>query len=154
MDVVGNLNFDGNVNIGNASANVDFGGDVQIAGDTGETAIDNHVDIGMDSPEFPAPDVNRFLQYAIGDVVDGSTDLTKGITLTNATIKGGSGIHFSGNMNAQIKGSIINYANSSTLVEGNATMNFDRVGSVKIPAGFDLYRELDYEPASYSETGS
>jgi hypothetical protein len=255
VDVVGNLNFDGDVNIGNASANVDFGGDVQIAGDTGETAIDNHVDIGMESPEFPAPDVNRFLQYAIGDVVDSSTDLTKGITLTNASIKGGtnpvfegtvtiqgvlfiespnkvtfgsnvalqgiivadgdihnpdpgqnsidilgnfasqpvpsgmefdairqeegssiiapgfhttfagnfstlegvvavSGVHFTGNMNAQIKGTIINYSESATVVDGNATMNFDRINSVKIPAGFDLYRELDYEPASYSETGS
>jgi len=55
-------------------------------------------------------------------------------------------------MNAQIKGTIINYSNSSTVVEGNAVMNFDRVNSVKIPAGFDLYRELDYEPASYSES--
>jgi hypothetical protein len=31
-------------------------------------------------------------------------------------------------------------------------MNFDRVGSTKIPAGFDLYRELDYNPVSYSES--
>jgi len=30
-------------------------------------------------------------------------------------------------------------------------MNFDREGSTKIPAGFDLYRELNYEPSSYSE---
>ena len=255
VQVIGNTNFDGEINIGNAAANVDFGGDVQIAGDTGQTAIDNHVSIGMDSPEFPAPDVNRFLQYAIGDVVDSSTDLTKGITLTNATIKGGtnpvfdgtvtiegvlfiespnkvtfgsnvalqgiivadgdvdnpdpgtnsihilgnfasqpypdgmefdairqeegssiiapgfhttfagnfstlegvvavSGVHFTGNMDAQIKGTIINYSDNATVVEGNATMNFDREGSVKIPAGFDLYRELDFEPASYSETGS
>lgn len=34
----------------------------------------------------------------------------------------------------------------------NATMNFDREGSTKIPAGFDLYRELDYDPSTYSET--
>jgi hypothetical protein len=65
-----------------------------------------------------------------------------------------SGVHFSGNMNAQIKGTIINYSGSSTVVEGNSTMNFDREGSVKVPAGFDLYRELNYVPASYSETGS
>ena len=65
-----------------------------------------------------------------------------------------SGVYSSGNMNAQIKGTIINYSSSSTVVEGNATMNFDREGSVKIPAGFDLYRELDFEPASYSEAGS
>ena len=62
--------------------------------------------------------------------------------------------HFTGNMDAQIKGTIINYAGSATVVEGNATMNFDRANSVKIPAGFDLYRELDYEPSMYSETSS
>lgn len=78
--VGGNLNFDGEVNIGNSSSNVDFVGDVQIAGDTGQTAIDNHVSIGMDSPEFPVPDTTRFLQYATGQVVDSSTNLSKGIT--------------------------------------------------------------------------
>lgn len=253
VQVIGNTNFDGEVNVGNASSNVDFQGDVQIAGESGQPAIDNHVHIGVDSPEFPVPDTGRFEQYAIGDTVDSSTDVSGGITLVNARIKGGtnpvfdgsvtiqgilfiespnkvtftrnvalqglivadgdvhnpdpgsnsidilgnfasqpypdgmefdairqeegssiiapgffttfagnfstlegvvavSGAHFAGNMNAQIKGTIINYSNSSTVVEGNASMNFDRVDSVKIPAGFDLYRELDYEPSSYSET--
>ncbi len=250
---IGNLNFDGNVNIGNPAANVDFQAAVQIAGDFGQPAIDNHVSIGMDSPEFPTPDTDRFRIYATGPIIDGSTDLTKGMTLVNATIKGGtnpvfeqsvivngllfiespnkvtfsrnmalngiivadgdvmnpdpasrridfmgnfasgpypsdpqfdalraeegssiiapgffttfggnfstlegvvavSGVHFAGNVNAQIKGSIINYSNSPTVVEGNATMNFDRAGSTKIPAGFDLYRELDFVPTSYAES--
>lgn len=253
--VGGNTNFDGDINIGNPAATVDFVGDVQIAGDTGQTAIDNHVSIGEETPEFPVPDTDRFLPYATGQVVDSSTDLSKGITLTNATIASGtnpvfegsvtiegilfvespnkvtfnsnvalqgiivadgdaknpdpgtnridvmgnfasqpyptgaefdairqeegssivapgfatsfsgnfstlegvvavSGAHFSGNMSALIKGTIINYAGSSTVIEGNATMDFDRVNSVKIPAGFDLYRELDYEPSMYSETSS
>jgi hypothetical protein len=56
-----------------------------------------------------------------------------------------------GNANALIKGTIINYSDSATVVEGNATMSFDRAGSTKIPAGFDLYRELDYNPSSYTE---
>ncbi|MHC4557022.1 MAG: pilus assembly PilX N-terminal domain-containing protein [Planctomycetota bacterium] len=253
VQVIGNTNFDGDVNIGSSTANVDLQGDVQIAGEHDQAAIDNHVFIGMDSPEFPVPDTERFIQYATGDLVDSSTDLSKGITLTNATVKGGtnpvfegsvtikgilfiespnkvtfgnnvalqgiivadgdvhnpdpgtnsidilgnfasqpypcgmefdairqeegssivapgfyttfsgnfstlegvvavSGIHFSGNMNAQIKGTIINYSDSPTLVEGNATMNFDRADSTKTPAGFDLYRELDYVPCSYSES--
>jgi hypothetical protein len=63
-----------------------------------------------------------------------------------------SGLHFAGNVNAQIKGSIVNYSNSPTVIEGNAVMNFNREGSTKIPAGFDLYRELDYSPTSYSES--
>ena len=62
-----------------------------------------------------------------------------------------SGIYFSGNMNAQIKGTIINYSGSPTRVEGNAVMNFDRESSTKIPAGFDLYRELNFVPSTYSE---
>jgi hypothetical protein len=254
VQVIGNTNFDGDVNIGNPTANVDLQGDVQIAGEHGETAIDNHVFVGADTPEFPVPDTSTFVQYAIGDTVDSSTDISGGITLTNATIKGGtnpiftgtvtvegilliespnkvtfgrnvtlqgimvahgadvdnpepgsnrieflgnfdtqpyppgiefdglrdeigssiiapgfftkfagnfstlegvmavSGVHFYGNANAQIKGTIINYSDSPAIVEGNATMNFDRAGSTKIPAGFDLYRELDYNPASYSET--
>ncbi len=252
VQVFGNTNFDGDVNIGNSSSSAVFVKDVQIAGDYGQTAIDNHVNIGMDSPEFPPPDTDRFLKYATGGYLDPSADLTKAITLKNKIIKGGmnpvfqgtvtiegilfiespnkvtfgsnvdlrgiivadgdvqnpdpgtrridilgnfasqpypsgsefddirseigssliapgfyttfsgnfstlegviavSGIYFSGNVNAQVKGSIINYSNSPTIIEGNATMNFDRQGSTKIPAGFDLYRELDYEPSSYSE---
>ncbi len=254
VEVGGNLSFAGDINIGNPAANVDFGGAVQIAGEHGAAAIDNHVTIGMDSPEFPTPDTDRFLQYATGDVVDANTDLSH-ITLTNATIAAGtnpvfedsviiegvlfvespnvvtfqsnvalqglivadgdlenpdtsanridilgnfasqgypngaefdairqeegssivapgfaatfagnfsalegvvavSGVDFTGNMAAQVKGTIINYSDTSTVVLGNAAMNFDRVGSVKIPAGFDLYRELNYEPASYSEAGN
>ncbi len=252
VSVGGNTNFDGDVNIGNPDANATFGGDVQIAGDYGQEAIDNHVFIGMDSPGFPEPDVDHFLPYATGGIVDSSTDLSKGITLTNATIKAGtnpvfdgsvtvqgillikspnkvtftrnvtlqgiivadgdihnpepgtnridfcgnfdtgpypsgaefdpirseigssiigpgfattfggnfstlegimavSGVHFYGNASALIKGTIINYSDSATVVEGNVTMNFDRASSTKIPAGFDLYRELDYNPSSYTE---
>ena len=62
-----------------------------------------------------------------------------------------SGVYFTGNLAAQIKGTIINYSDSSTVVAGNASMNFDREGSTKVPAGFDLYRELDYNPSTYAE---
>ncbi|MHC4361617.1 MAG: pilus assembly PilX N-terminal domain-containing protein [Planctomycetota bacterium] len=253
VGVGGNLNFDGDVNVGNQSANVDFNGSVQIAGDMGQNAINNHVTIGMESPEFPIPDTDRFIQYTTGQVIDSSTDLSKGIILTNATIAAGtnpvfketatvqgvlyikapnvvtfernlalfgiivgdaaavadptinridvlgnfasqpyppdpqfdairqeegssilapgfaasfdgnfsalegviavSGVDFTGNMAAVIKGTIINYSDTSTTVLGNAAMNFDRANSVEIPAGFDLYRELDYEPSLYCEAG-
>jgi hypothetical protein len=253
---IGNLNFDGDISIGNAAANVDFEAAVQIAGEFGQTAIDNHVSIGNDSPEFPTPDTERFRVYATGPVINNSSDpllSAPGPTLTNALIQGGtnptfqgsvtingvlfiehpnrvtfsknvalngiivgdgevkdadpasrridilgnfasgpypadpqfdviraevgtsilapgffvtfsgnfstlegvvavSGIHFAGNVNAQMKGSIINYSNSPTVIEGNAVMNFDRAGTTKIPAGFDLYREMDYVPTSYAES--
>jgi len=249
--VGGNTNFDGDVSIGNPAANVDLQGDVLIAGEQGQAAIDNHVFIGADTPEFPVPDTGHFQQYATGAIIDSSTDISDSMTLSNVTIKAGtnpyfggnviiqgilliespnkvtfsrnvslkglivaegdvhnpqpgtntigfcgnfdtdsypqdpqfdairhetgssivapgfaasfagnfstlegvmavSGLHFSGNANAQIKGTIINYSDTAAVVEGNATMNFDRVGTTKIPAGFDLYRELDYNPTSYS----
>jgi len=62
-----------------------------------------------------------------------------------------SGVTFSGNVNAQIKGTIINYSEQPLVVEGNATMNFDRSASTKVPAGFDTYRVLNYNPSSYDE---
>jgi hypothetical protein len=252
LQVLGNASFDGDISVGNPGANVDFQREVQIAGDVGQAAIDNHVYIGEEIPEFPAPDTTRFIQYATGPIVDSSWDFSANHIFVNATIKGGtsptftgsvtiqgilfiespnkvtftknvslqgmivadgdihnpdpgqnsllfagnfasqpypigaefdamrdedgtsvlapgfhttfcgnfstlqgavavSGAVFQGNMNAQIKGTIINYSDSPTLIEGNATINFDRVSTVKIPAGFDLYRELDYEPDSYSE---
>jgi len=252
LQVNGNTNFDGGINIGNAAANVDFAGAVQIAGEFGQTAIDNHVNIGMDSPEFPSPDTDYFRQYATGIAIDSSTDTSNNMNLVNAHIEAGanpcfegnvkidgvlfiespnvvvfdgnaeikglivadgdsgnpgtdsmtfngnfqsgpyppdsqfdnmrsesgssmlapgfalrlagnfsslggvmavSGFHLSGNASAVVEGTIVNYSDSATLVEGNATLNFDRAGSVKVPAGFDLYRELNYEPTSYSETG-
>jgi hypothetical protein len=250
VQVNGNTNFDGDIDIGNASASVDFDGDVLIAGDHGETAIDNHVTIGMESPEFPVPDTDRFRPYATGITIDSSTDTSDNMTLVNAHIEAGtnpcfegnvkiqgilfiespnivvfngnveieglivadgdvahpgtnsltfygnfqshsfpsdsefdtirseigssmlapgfavelagnfsslggvmavSGFHLSGNAGAVVEGTILNYSESPTLVEGNATLNFDREDSTKIPAGFDLYRELHYNPSTYSE---
>jgi Tfp pilus assembly protein PilX len=62
-----------------------------------------------------------------------------------------SGVHFSGNVNAQIKGTIINYSDDPMVIEGNATMTFDRSASTKVPAGFDTLRVLTYDPSSYDE---
>jgi Tfp pilus assembly protein PilX len=62
-----------------------------------------------------------------------------------------SGVVFTGNVNAQIKGTIINYSEQPMVIEGNASMNFDRAASTKIPAGFDTLRILNYDPSSYSE---
>ncbi len=250
MLVTGNTNFDGDINIGNSTANADFWGDIKIGGDTGQTAIDNHVHIGAESPEFPLPDTQHFQQYATGDVIKSSTDLTDSRVLTNATIKAGtdpnflgniiiegilyikqpnivtfsgnvdsrgmivaqgdvdnpgtnsisflgnfetnpypsgvqfdairsetgssilapgfsasfsgnfsaiggvmavSGAHFSGNVNAVVEGTILNYSENPTVIEGNSTLNFDRSDNIKVPAGFDTHRILTYNPASYEE---
>lgn len=249
LSVIGNTNFDGDINISNPVASVDFNGDVMIAGDHDEEAIANHVFTGVEPPEFPIPDTDRFRVYATGDVIDASTDTTKSMTITNGFIPAGtnptfdgsvtikgilfieqpnvvtfsrnvnlqgmivadgdledpgtnainiqgnfgtasypsgdefdairqevgssiiapgfsasftgnystiegvvavSGVHFSGNASAVVKGSIINYSDAPAVVEGNTVMTFDRSNSPTVPAGFDTHRILDYTPASYS----
>lgn len=62
-----------------------------------------------------------------------------------------SGVLFSGNVAAQIKGTIINYSDQPMVIEGNASMTFDRAASTKVPAGFDTLRVLTYKPSSYDE---
>jgi hypothetical protein len=254
MLVTGNSQFDGDISVGNSNADVDLMGSVQIGDDKGQTAIDNHVHIGAESPEFPIPITQQFQEYATGPVIDSFTDLSSlGTTITNATIaartdpnfeksiiiegilyierpnvvtfednvtlkglivadgdpnfagpdnsisflgnfsstpvpsgaefdaireeKGSSiltpafsvtlagnfsalsgvmavsGAHFSGNVSATAKGTIIDYSNTPTVIEGNASLRFDRSDNIKVPAGFDLYRELEYDPSTYSEAG-
>jgi len=62
-----------------------------------------------------------------------------------------SGAHFSGNVNAVVKGTIVNYSENPTTVMGNSTLNFDRSDNIKVPAGFDTHRILTYNPSSYEE---
>ncbi len=248
--VTGNTNFDGDITIANANADVTLMRDILIGGDQGQAAIDNHISMGADPIEFPVPDTERFLQYATGDTIRRSTDTSSSMTLTNATIKAGtnpvfednviiegvlfiespnivtfngnvdvqglivgdgdadnpgtnkisflgnfetnpyppgpefdeirsetgssilapgfgvsfegnfsalsgvmavSGAYFTGNVNAVVKGTIINYSENPTTIEGNATLNFDRSDDIKIPAGFDLIRVLTYDSSSYEE---
>ncbi|HPC96683.1 MAG TPA: hypothetical protein PLU87_17185 [Sedimentisphaerales bacterium] len=101
--VGGNTNFDGDISVGNPSAVVDFGGAVQIAGDVGQAAIDNHVEIGAQPVEFPEPDTNRFLTYATGPVVDPNTMnlAAPGMTLVNARIPAGTNPTFAGTVTIQ-----------------------------------------------------
>ncbi|MBA7473715.1 hypothetical protein ES707_09058 [subsurface metagenome] len=248
--VTGNTNFDGDITIANTLANVDFQGDISIGDDSGQTAIDNHVSIGAEPVEFPVPDTQHFQQYATGDIIDSSIDISNSMTLSNATIQAGtnpnfegniiiegilfveqpnivtfernvalngmivadgdannpgtngmtflgnfetnpypsgtefdairqetgssilapgfsasfegnfsaiggvmavSGAHFSGNVNAIVEGTIVNYSESPTTIEGNATLNFDRSDNIMVPAGFDTHRILTYNPSSYEE---
>jgi hypothetical protein len=99
VDIGGNANFAGDIDIGNQLASVSYSGSLSIAGDTGEAAITNHVDTLMeqDRPEFPVPDVTHFLQYATGPVLDASFPYDgSGVTLANALIRAGTNPTFSG----------------------------------------------------------
>ena len=75
----------------NASATVDAG-DIKgtIGGFTGQDAIDNTVEIGVDPTEFPYPDAQHFSGYAT-DYYSG------GDTLENVRIAAGSDLKFTGN---------------------------------------------------------
>ena len=252
VQVGGNASFAGDIDVGNGLASVDFQGDVRIAGEQGQTAIDNHIKIGADPVEFPVPRVTDFKTYANGPVLDSTfTYNGSGVTLTNALLRAGTNptfsglgsvtiqgilyietpnvvtfaknvslqglivaegdpnhmagnainfqanfastgypagaqfdalrsqvgssilapgsavsftgnfasvngvlaagsLFFSGNANAVIKGTLISYSPDPTVVQGNISMSFDRAAMVEIPAGFDLYRVLNYDPGSYT----
>jgi hypothetical protein len=62
-----------------------------------------------------------------------------------------SGAYFTGNCQATIQGTIINYSESPMVVAGNAAMHFDRANSTKTPAGFDTHRVLYCNTSTYSE---
>ena len=97
VDIGGNANFDGNFSIRNSEGQISYAGDLQIGGDHGETAIANHVFTDVPPVDFPSPDTQAFAGFATGPTVDPTTmDLTKGITLTNATIPAGLNPTFTG----------------------------------------------------------
>jgi hypothetical protein len=264
VDIGGNAKFAGDITIGNSEASVSYSGSLTIAGDTDQTAIDNHVETVADEdrPEFPIPNIYEdFRQYATGPVINSSTDLSGASTTwpnaviaanTNPTFPGNttiqgilyieapnkvtfagnvtlqgmivgdgaigtdvsnpygnyisfgdpdsakpsnfasgpypagtqfdalrqeqgscilapgfkvmfmknfsalngviaaSGLYFAWNASATVNGTLINYSDEPTVVEGNINFTFDRSAMVEIPAGFDLYRVPIYNPGSYA----
>jgi len=130
----------------------------------------NGIIVGNGDPENPGTNKISFLgnfatnPYPPGAEFDaircetGSSILAPGFAASfegNFSALGGvmavSGAHFSGNVNALIKGTIINYSEDPVTIDGNATLNFDRSDDIKVPAGFDLIRVLKYDPSSYEE---
>ena len=87
VHLAGNANFAGDISIGSAAQFV-YDRDLLIAGDQGQDAVDNHVTQDADAVDFPTPDTARFVAYTDPSaIVDNTTDLSKGMTLTNATIE-------------------------------------------------------------------
>jgi hypothetical protein len=74
---------------------------------------------------------------------------TGNFSSVNGVLAAGS-LYFSGNASATVKGTMVNYSQDATRVEGNISMSFDRAAMVEIPAGLDLLRVLTYEPTSYT----
>jgi hypothetical protein len=160
VQVLGNANFDGNVDIANPLATVDFQGAVQIAGDTGQTAIDNHVNVGVPPVEFPVPLTSPFQAYATGGDIDPNVLTASGSTLVNTVIPAGMNPSFTGNViiqgilfieqpnvvtfgsNVQLQGLIV--ADSQPTAAGASEINFEgNFASGPYPSGseFDAIRQ-------------
>ena len=101
VQIGGNTNFAGDIDIGNPLGNASFGGSVQIAGEYGQDAIDHHVTVGADPVEFPVPQTATFQHYATGPVIGPTTNLSNSMTLTNASIQAGTNPTFLGNITIQ-----------------------------------------------------
>ncbi len=99
LSIIGNSQIAGDVKVTNPDAIVTLqGGQAGIGGETGQDAIDNHVEVGMPSPEFPVPNTTHFEQYATGDTIDSDTDVSSGGTYENVRITAGTNPIFSGDV--------------------------------------------------------
>jgi hypothetical protein len=74
-------------------------------------------------------------------------------TIDNGAIAA-SGIKFTGQAGGTINGSIINYSPTQPVVlSGQSSLRFNRSGTATSPAGFSPTTQLNYLPASYTESG-
>lgn len=139
---------------------VTFGRDVAlhgliVAGAGPDDPGTNKIDFFGGFRSGPYPDRAEF-DAIRGEV--GSSILAPGFAVSfhggSSTLEGVvavSGANFCGEVNAVIKGTIINYSQSPLSIEANAQMNLDRQASARIPAGFDSLRVLTCNPSSYEE---
>jgi hypothetical protein len=142
-------------NIVTFSQNVSLQGIIVGQGDPTVDPATDRIDVLGNFASGPYPPDAQF------DVIrqeDGSSIVAPGFAMSFqgnfSTLEGVvavSGVTFSGNVNAQIKGTIINYSEQPMVIMGNASMTFDRAASTKVPAGFDTLRVLTYDPSSYDE---
>jgi hypothetical protein len=125
LSVIGKSQIAGDVKIVNPSAYVILqGGQAGIGGETGQAAIDNHVQVGVPATDFPFPDAGYFERY-----VDG-------ITITSSNVSGGTyeNIRIAANANPTFNGNVvlkgvvfIEYPNQVTFA-GNADITGIIVG--------------------------
>ena len=126
LSIQGNSQIAGNVKIVNPIAAVDLqGGNAGIGGETGQDAIDNHVEFGVPPSEFPEPTPSIFAAYAT-NIVDANTDTSVDVNLTNIKIVAGTDPNFSGQ--ATLKGVVFIETPNVVTFTGNATLTAIIVG--------------------------
>jgi hypothetical protein len=93
LTIIGNSQIAGDVDITNPDAEVTLqGGQAGIGGETGQDAIDNHVEFGAPPTDFPIPLAGYFEQY-VEDTYDPNDVLTE---YENVRILAGTDPTFSG----------------------------------------------------------
>lgn len=98
LSIIGNSQIAGNVQIVNPVANVHLqGGQAGIGGETGDDAIENHVEFGVPPSEFPEP-VPQYFESFVTNVIDVNTDTSADATFDNVRILAGTNPTFSGHV--------------------------------------------------------
>jgi len=126
-----------------------------IVGDGDVNAGTNSITFcgNFESSTFPDDSQFDVMRHEVGSSIlaPGFAVSFEGNFASLAGVMAVSGAHFSGNVNALVEGTIINYSQSPTVIERNATLRFDRSNSPDFPAGFDYNRVPRYDSASYEE---
>jgi len=96
LDIIGNSQIAGEVKIVNPDASVSLqGGQAGIGGDTGQDAIDSHVEFGAPQTQFPVPYPQQY-EHLATNIVDDTTDTSSDIVLENVKILADTNPTFSG----------------------------------------------------------
>ena len=124
-----NSSIAGDVKIVNPDAYVSMSGSSSIGGEGGVDAIINHVEVGVDPTEFPAPNPGHFEQFLNGDIIDSNNLATYSgnATLNNVTIAAGTNPTFDGS--TVINGVLYIEQPNVVTVKGGATINGVIVGN-------------------------
>ncbi|MBN1816237.1 MAG: pilus assembly PilX N-terminal domain-containing protein [Sedimentisphaerales bacterium] len=101
LSIIGNSQIAGNVSIVNPAAEVILqGGQASIGGETGQDAIDNHVELGVPATQFPEPNPTYFEKWVENDL-GYDADLAADGIYQNIRIPAGMNPTFSGDVTLQ-----------------------------------------------------
>ncbi|MBN2315066.1 MAG: pilus assembly PilX N-terminal domain-containing protein [Sedimentisphaerales bacterium] len=168
LSIIGNSKIAGDVSIVNPIANVDLqGGQAGIGGETGQDAIDNHVDFGVPPSEFPEPVPSQYLFYAT-NIVDANTDTSSDAILENVLIIAGTNPNFTGHVT--LKGivyietpNVVTFTGSADVIamiigdgswtDNTGTNQINFLGNVTSLPVSDLPNEEQFE-GLHDETGT
>jgi len=175
LSIIGNSQIAGEVKIVNPEATVDLqGGQASIGGETGDAAIENHVEVGVPETQFPEPNPTYFEKWVQNDLTD-----TAGDTYTNIRIPAGMNPTFNADVtlqgviyieqpnvvtfsgNCDITGIIVAEGNPEDDSQTNQLIFQGNVSSTSVadlPADDEQYVCYDYDTGAYcdlrTETGT